>query len=374
VILVGLSQGGMASMILSLMTEPTAAVIASGFTTLIYNDYYADINQIIIPDWTTKFSQQNTYDIIDRKSTYYLFSYGENDNYYYALDRQDSITYNVLRGTNKVSLSTTNYGHTFPLVPVMRDFMTSNIERPMATFSRTTECDTFTDEVAVSVLGELPITFSYQRDNDPAVLYTMTQPKDTLRGLAPGRYIFSNPTNAVSSSVYHSAVIVRDLRYTPADEFSIESFGYNFASRDWHHPSGAESVNLSFINSWGATTTIPANMEIVLQGGTYKTFIASVGSCVAEIPIDLELERPYFSAYPNPATSMISIEINMEPSSTSEITAYFYDLTGRVEGTYSLGYGKNDIDISHMTPGMHVIKLQNSFGNMPTQLYKFLKI
>src|SRR5690606_27498611 len=49
VIFVGLSQGGFATLIVSSIVEPELSIIASGYSSLLFDVHYANMHQIIIP-------------------------------------------------------------------------------------------------------------------------------------------------------------------------------------------------------------------------------------------------------------------------------------------------------------------------------------
>jgi hypothetical protein len=366
VILAGLSQGSMACAVLAFISEPVGAVLASGYTILFDEDYYADLNQVLMPDLFVRFSKENVHEIMTRKSTYYLLSYAKDDAYHYSLEQKDSITYKYFKDTEKVFVTAGHYTHTFPPVSEMRKFLIANVDRPLATFSRVTDCNTFTDGVAIASKGALPITFTYRRDDDPPKQYSLTSAADTLYGLEPGRWVFSNPSDSAGMSVYQSAVIVRSLEYPQPEMFSIDNFQYDFSNRTWKFPWQAEHVALSFINSIGDTISFAAGAEIALPTGHFERLRAQVNNCIEEMPLALDLERPFLSAYPNPVESVLTIEVNLLSVNNNEFQARIYDMTGRLEGAYQLIYGQNDLDFSDVAPGLYLIKVNDTYGGLQT--------
>ncbi len=122
VIVVGLSQGGFASLMVSLLSKPDAVVVASGYSILFHELFYATMNQPIFSNLMTYFSKEFIKRGIAQSKTKYLFSWEDSENPVYGYENKSLETFSYLRDTGKVEYYNLNRGHTFPPGDILRAF------------------------------------------------------------------------------------------------------------------------------------------------------------------------------------------------------------------------------------------------------------
>jgi hypothetical protein len=130
VIVVGLSQGGLASMIVSLITHPTASVVSTGYSVLFDNAYSAGIDQLNIPGLFNTFSSDSVRRNIKNNQTQYFFSWGKNETYAgYQNENINHITENYFNDSIHTSYFYNFYNHVFPR-PQVDSFLYEMVARP----------------------------------------------------------------------------------------------------------------------------------------------------------------------------------------------------------------------------------------------------
>jgi hypothetical protein len=116
-ILAGLSQGGAAVLLASLQAKPRAAIVASGYSTLVKKIAWSGFEQIVLPsgiywgihDAATLRAQ------IAALPTQYLFSWGKNDSAYYKLEVENEFTCKAFARLRNVHCTVHDGGHVFPV-------------------------------------------------------------------------------------------------------------------------------------------------------------------------------------------------------------------------------------------------------------------
>jgi hypothetical protein len=114
VFVVGLSQGGLATLLNSLQSSPDAAVIASGFTITRDLFEWSGVDQIIIPNSSNIYSKEKIREIISRQSTNYFFTWGASDIGIYKLEAENNYTCNYFSDLKNVKCQSYDQGHHFP--------------------------------------------------------------------------------------------------------------------------------------------------------------------------------------------------------------------------------------------------------------------
>lgn len=117
--LLGLSQGGKAALVTSLLVQPEALVVASGYSSL-YNDMIRWANpttQIIIPD----ISKRMSFDSLAQKiSIPTLFTWGEAEEGTHGIEASDLMTCRQIHRVDNFECLIHSGGHIFPEVEVFR--------------------------------------------------------------------------------------------------------------------------------------------------------------------------------------------------------------------------------------------------------------
>jgi pimeloyl-ACP methyl ester carboxylesterase len=122
VVVIGLSQGGYLALVTSVLAGPTAAVVASGYSIIFDELFFATLNQPISPNLNRFFNREKVKKSISLGRTKYLFSWEISDNPIYGYENHSLETYNYLNGTRNAQVYNKNEGHTFPQGAVIREF------------------------------------------------------------------------------------------------------------------------------------------------------------------------------------------------------------------------------------------------------------
>jgi hypothetical protein len=114
VFVIGLSQGGAATLYSSLQSKPTAAVVASGFSVINQTYYRWSINQIIIPGLDVDFGLEEIRTIIKESPTRYLFVWGKQEQGAYRIESEEGYTGHFFQGLDNVACIAHEGGHIYP--------------------------------------------------------------------------------------------------------------------------------------------------------------------------------------------------------------------------------------------------------------------
>jgi hypothetical protein len=122
---VGLSQGGLATLINTLATKPDFAIIASGYS-ILYNDVnLSSITQIIYPGISKKIQPDSLIKRISNQHTQFLFTYGKNDDDVYKIEAELNMTAKKFSKCPNATFSIHPTGHNFDKT-LIQDFIDSD--------------------------------------------------------------------------------------------------------------------------------------------------------------------------------------------------------------------------------------------------------
>ncbi len=124
VVVAGLSQGGGAALLTSLQSQPTAAVIASGFSVIMERIHWSGHNQIIIPGIGQAYSNENVREKIKASPTQFLFTYGRQESVIYRIEAEERYSCDFLAECPNVRCESHDDGHIFH-VAITSDFLRS---------------------------------------------------------------------------------------------------------------------------------------------------------------------------------------------------------------------------------------------------------
>ncbi len=128
VVILGCSQGASAALLIALQTEPTACVVASGYSILFDQLDWSSQAQIVIPGLSQYYSAEKIKNIIKSHKTTYLFTYGMLEGDFYKLEAYSHITKTFFSGVDNALFSSDLFGHTYPQ-PKVENFIV-DILRP----------------------------------------------------------------------------------------------------------------------------------------------------------------------------------------------------------------------------------------------------
>lgn len=122
VYVIGLSQGGAATLWNSLQSQPTAAVVASGFSVMSDRIDWAGFKQIIIPGLRSYYTNEKIHELIQDSKTSFLFTYGKKETGTYRIEAEEGFTCKFLGGLENVECKNQPGGHVFDH-ELIRDFI-----------------------------------------------------------------------------------------------------------------------------------------------------------------------------------------------------------------------------------------------------------
>ena len=114
VIVVGLSQGGEASLLNSLQSQPDIAIVSSGFSIINKEVTWSGYDQIIIPGLKQILSFETIRSKIENSNTQFLFTYGSQDIGTYKIEAIEKLTCKYFDNLENVHCKIHNGGHIFP--------------------------------------------------------------------------------------------------------------------------------------------------------------------------------------------------------------------------------------------------------------------
>jgi hypothetical protein len=126
VIVVGLSQGGGAALLNSIQSEPAYAIIASGYSVMNKDVEWAGIDQIIIPNISSKLDAAVS--ALSQLKTRFLFTWGKREVGAYRIEAMEKITANKLSLFSNVAIFVHDGGHVFPVKAIVEFLNTEGIK------------------------------------------------------------------------------------------------------------------------------------------------------------------------------------------------------------------------------------------------------
>ncbi|MDA2925983.1 SAF domain-containing protein [Acidobacteria bacterium AH-259-G07] len=126
VFVLGLSQGGQAAFLNALQSEPTAAVVSSGFSVLRRKLNWGTLVGIIIPGLYKDFSLEKIFSIVEKSPTHFLFTYGRNEFGTNKIEAEEECSCDFFEPLSNVTCLIHDRGHIFPETAV-RDFIVSQL-------------------------------------------------------------------------------------------------------------------------------------------------------------------------------------------------------------------------------------------------------
>lgn len=116
VVIIGLSQGGNAALFVALQVQPDAAIVSSGYSVMNAGSVYiANIKQIVIPGFLSRYTPEYIRKVIQQQSTQYLFTYGQAESGLYKHETVKRVSEEFFIGLDNVHFYYHPKGHVFPV-------------------------------------------------------------------------------------------------------------------------------------------------------------------------------------------------------------------------------------------------------------------
>lgn len=113
VYVVGLSQGGAAALYVALQSQPTGAVVASGYSVTQEIIESSGPNQIILPGIESKYTPAAIRGLIEKSPTRFLFTYGRKELGGYRVEAEEGLTAKAFASLGNVKFVVHDGGHVF---------------------------------------------------------------------------------------------------------------------------------------------------------------------------------------------------------------------------------------------------------------------
>jgi len=123
VFVLGYSQGGAATLLVALQSQPAAAVVASGYSVLDDKIEYSGFEQIVIPSLRVRYSAENIRKAMGTSPTRFLFTYGRGETSVYKIEAEEGYTSKFFAGLKNVRFLTHDGGHKLPNKQVIEFIM-----------------------------------------------------------------------------------------------------------------------------------------------------------------------------------------------------------------------------------------------------------
>ena len=115
-LVIGLSQGGLASLYAALESDPSVAIVASGFSLFMEKIKWSGFNDFLgLPYDQSIISNNDLTNAIKKSKSKFIFTWGLNESLYYREDAKIAYTASFLKNLENVSWIIHSEGHTYPI-------------------------------------------------------------------------------------------------------------------------------------------------------------------------------------------------------------------------------------------------------------------
>ncbi|MCC7029479.1 MAG: hypothetical protein IT257_04170, partial [Chitinophagaceae bacterium] len=226
VVVLGLSTGGKVALWATMLSEPDASLIASGYSILVDNDYNSQIiNSMSYGNYLLVYDQDSTKSRISQLHTQILFTQAQNDNAVTQYDIDNKITENFLAPAGNTSFFSNMVNHAFPPCPVIDSFLFRVLSMAKVTISTDTlVCSKDSTVIRLHFNGKAPFNFQLFKNG---MLYSTHYSPDTnfqITLLDEGQYLVKNIIDSAGMKGYTSDTFVYKKDLQPAAFLTKGSF------------------------------------------------------------------------------------------------------------------------------------------------------
>lgn len=275
--IVGLSQGGSASLYVSLLTEPSGTIVASGFSVLFEKFTYMSLNQIIGDGIDTLFTNQKIYNTILAQNTKYGFTYGSLDISTYKAEAENNYTCNYFSLLSNVFCYSGSWGHNFA-TPIPTESLIEDIIRPIPILNYTSDSVALcSNDTSIITTGNAQgYLFQWYKNNTPL----SGEVNDSLLVSSPGIYKVKVSTTSNIFAFSQSITFFTDtnnvsINISQPFPFCLDdtlllsnTFPNPYSALQWY-------MNDSLLTSNNNSDTL-----LVTENGNYHTVITDTNGCV----------------------------------------------------------------------------------------------
>ncbi|MCC7029025.1 MAG: T9SS type A sorting domain-containing protein [Chitinophagaceae bacterium] len=206
VFLLGLSTGGTVALWTSLLAEPDAAIVASGYSVLVDNDFNSQmVNLMSYGNNLLVYDKDSVRNRLSQLHTQFLLTQAMNDSPLVQNDIDSGLTRNFLGATGNVSFFYDYYNHSFPPCSTIDTFFQRCMNMPIARLSEDSSlCNTDSTILKVNLLGKAPFTFDLYRNNLLSTSYTIQSNYCHIPLYQDGNYFIKNIKDSLNNLGYTS--------------------------------------------------------------------------------------------------------------------------------------------------------------------------
>lgn len=114
-IVAGLSQGGAAVILSAHQSNPTVAIVASGWSVINEKAEWSGPSQLIVPGMGMLYQPDNLEHVLLNSSTYWLFTWGRGEKGTYKIEAEERCTAVHIEQIGNVDVAIHSDGHVFPV-------------------------------------------------------------------------------------------------------------------------------------------------------------------------------------------------------------------------------------------------------------------
>lgn len=217
VVVLGLSTGGKVAHWSSLMAEPDAAIISSGYSILVDNDFSSQlINSMSYGNYLTIFNKDSIRNRTTQLKTQLLLTLAQNDTWISQLDIDSSYTKNFYQGINNVSFFYNYVNHAFPPCNTIDTFLQRVLLMPKVISNIDSSlCNKDSLVLNLHFEGQPPFQFQLLKDGQSQSSYSSTSNSFAVSLLAEGTYIIDSLVDGLGRKGYRSDSIFYSKHMAP---------------------------------------------------------------------------------------------------------------------------------------------------------------
>lgn len=357
VVIIGCSQGGYGSLLVSLITKPKGSVVSSGFSILFQDIFWAGLDQVISSDISNLISNDVIYDSIINSPTKYFFSYGNQEIAYYYLEATKGYTKSFFEPLKNVTFYSGNFGHTFPQ-PATEKFIREVI-RPDVKLMVTDSTICENDSVMLSAMVDKYEYLVWYKDS-----ISIDSVNTEIFVKEPGNYFFK----AYSYSGIPSSSQLYTLKLSPSPN-PVISYDKKFLKVD-------NGVKFQWLLNGEAILGADSSEHYPLFPGNYSCVVWNTQNCSHHsqvIKLSAEQLPVFVVAYESAYNEKLNIVLNN--NYIGNLNIEIYNSLGQL---FSIHYDQkrdinytNILNIAHLKNGVYLLKIENKLK----QIYsvKFIK-
>jgi hypothetical protein len=270
VIVLGLSTGGKVAHWISLMAEPDAALISSGYSVLVDNDLNSqNVNAIFYGPYQTIYTKDSLKNRLKQVKTQFLFTLPQNDAPIAQLDIDSGYTKTFYQDAGNASFFYGYTNHAFPPCNNMDTFFNRCILKPKIKIQTSISgCTKDSINLPLHFIGTAPFSFSLWHNGNAIATFNNVASDTVLRLFQAGQYWIDSLHDASPYLGYRSDT----FHYNPSPplqaQWQIQN--YNCLSN-----SVAASLNIQGASPFSVSGIINNQTTTWQQNGNYNTFFGN---------------------------------------------------------------------------------------------------